>query len=288
MSGRQVTVTPTNSLGQSFDVQTYDFGPPPPPDTTAPSPPTSLTATAPAPNQVSLAWTGSTDDVGVTAYRLYRNGSTTALATSTTTTFTDPTVGPNTAYSYQVTAVDAAGNESASSNIATVTTPSSAGGIFDFAPTDDTTIDSAQPAAVLGTNIRLVADNSPTANTLLRFDVSGTGGCAVASAHLQMTVGSGTDDKSAYGGDVYATSSSTWSQATATWNNGPTSIGARVASVAGPVTQGVTYQWDVKPLVVGSVVSMMVKSTSGDGVRYSSKEGATAGAAPAFSTSCAA
>ena len=286
VEGRRVTVTPTNSLGGTFDVQTYDFGPPPPPDTAPPSAPSGLTATAPAPNRVSLAWTGSIDDVGVTAYRVYRNGSTTAFATSTTTTFIDTTAGPNTSYTYQVTAVDAAGNESAPTDVASVTTPSSAGAIFDFAPSDDTTVDSSQPAVVLGTNSRLVADNSPVTNTLLRFDVSGSGGCVVASAQLEMTVGPGTDDKSVYGGDVYATSSSSWSQATATWNNTPTSTGAKVASVTGAVAQGLTYRWDVKPLVTGNVVSLMLKSISGDGVRYLSTEGATAGQAPRLHLVC--
>ena len=31
IDGKKVTVTPVNSLGETFDVQTYDFGPKPPP-----------------------------------------------------------------------------------------------------------------------------------------------------------------------------------------------------------------------------------------------------------------
>ena len=41
-------------------------------DTTPPSPPTGLTATAAGPGQVNLNWTASTDNVGVSGYRVER------------------------------------------------------------------------------------------------------------------------------------------------------------------------------------------------------------------------
>src|SRR5579862_1912521 len=43
-------------------------------DTTAPTVPTKLTATTAFQNQISLAWTPSTDTVGVAGYRVYRGG----------------------------------------------------------------------------------------------------------------------------------------------------------------------------------------------------------------------
>ena len=43
-------------------------------DTTPPTAPANLTATAAAWNQVNLSWTASTDDVGVTGYQIFRNG----------------------------------------------------------------------------------------------------------------------------------------------------------------------------------------------------------------------
>ena len=64
----------------------------PGPDTQAPSVPQNLTANAPNPFQVNLSWNASTDNVGVTGYEVYRNG--TLLTTRTTTTFTDATVTP--------------------------------------------------------------------------------------------------------------------------------------------------------------------------------------------------
>jgi fibronectin type 3 domain-containing protein len=94
-------------------------------DATPPAKPTGLTATVVAgQNQVNLSWNATTDNVGVTGYRIYRNGSATALATvdGSTTSYSDTTVVGATQYSYTVTAVDAASNESTPSDPATVTT----------------------------------------------------------------------------------------------------------------------------------------------------------------------
>lgn len=91
-------------------------------DTTPPTAPGNLTATATGPGQVNLSWTASTDNVGVTGYTVYRNG-TQIGSTGTATTFSDITAQPATTYTYTVVAFDAAGNVSQPSNTATVTTP---------------------------------------------------------------------------------------------------------------------------------------------------------------------
>jgi chitodextrinase len=90
-------------------------------DTQPPSVPASLHATSVASTSVSLAWSPSTDNVGVTGYTVYRNG--VSLGTVSTTSFTDNTVSPGTTYSYTVDAFDAAGNHSAQSQPVQVTTP---------------------------------------------------------------------------------------------------------------------------------------------------------------------
>ena len=54
-------------------------------DTTAPTVPSSLTATAVSSTQINLSWSASTDVVGVTGYRVYRDGS--LVGTSLGTTF---------------------------------------------------------------------------------------------------------------------------------------------------------------------------------------------------------
>ena len=95
-------------------------------DTTAPTVPTGLTATAVGSGQVDLAWTASSDDRGVTAYTVYRDGGPVATVSGGTTSYSDTSVSPSTTYAYQVDAVDAAGNRSALSDPASVTTPASA------------------------------------------------------------------------------------------------------------------------------------------------------------------
>ncbi len=90
-------------------------------DTQPPSVPTSLHATSVSATSVSLAWSPSTDDVGVTGYTVYRDGA--PLAVVSATSWTDATVSAGTAYTYTVDAFDAAGNHSAQSQPLQVTTP---------------------------------------------------------------------------------------------------------------------------------------------------------------------
>jgi chitodextrinase len=91
-------------------------------DTQAPSTPTGMTGNAIDANSVNLAWTASTDNVGVAGYRVYRGG--TQIGTATTGTgYIDNTALPSTTYSYTVRAYDAAGSLSAASITASVTTP---------------------------------------------------------------------------------------------------------------------------------------------------------------------
>jgi chitodextrinase len=92
-----------------------------PGDTQAPSVPATITATAEAYNKVTVKWSASTDNVGVTGYVLSRNN--VPLANVVGTQYTDNNVLPGTRYTYQVSAYDAAKNSSAASSVTTVTTP---------------------------------------------------------------------------------------------------------------------------------------------------------------------
>ena len=92
------------------------------PDTTAPSVPTGLTANPVSTSQINLSWTASTDNIAVTGYQVFRDG--TQIGTATTTSFSDSGLAANTLYSYAVRAIDAAGNLSAlSSPPVSATTP---------------------------------------------------------------------------------------------------------------------------------------------------------------------
>jgi chitodextrinase len=99
---------------------------PPAPDTTPPSTPTGLTATAVSSSQIDLSWNGSTDNVGVAGYRIYRGGI--PVATVTATSYSDTGLQPSTTYDYTVAARDAAGNESPPSSSASATTLATCGG----------------------------------------------------------------------------------------------------------------------------------------------------------------
>ncbi|HZG77197.1 MAG TPA: fibronectin type III domain-containing protein, partial [Paenibacillus sp.] len=95
-------------------------------DTQAPTAPTNLTSPSKTSTSVSLSWSASTDNVGVTGYDVY-NGSTLAGSTSSTS-FTVSGLTANTQYTFTVKAKDAANNVSAASNAVTVTTDASGGG----------------------------------------------------------------------------------------------------------------------------------------------------------------
>lgn len=93
-----------------------------PSDTEAPAAPGNFTASAPVgAGEVRLAWSASTDNVGVAGYVIYRNGVT--IASTTSLIYSDVTAAANTNYSYQIKARDAAGNFSVFSLAASVTTP---------------------------------------------------------------------------------------------------------------------------------------------------------------------
>jgi chitodextrinase/glucose/arabinose dehydrogenase len=94
------------------------------PDTLAPSAPTGLVAANLTNLGLTLTWTASTDNVGVTGYEIYRG--TDKIGESTTTSFTVSGLEATTAYAFTVKAKDAAGNTSPSSATLNVTTPACA------------------------------------------------------------------------------------------------------------------------------------------------------------------
>ena len=120
-------------------------------DTQPPSAPATLAAAASA-TQITLSWTTSTDNVGVTAYQVERcqgagctNFAQIGSTTGTATTYTNTGLTAGTTYTYRVRAADAAGNLSSYSPNATATTQSTTDTQAPTAPTSLT-------ATVAGTN----------------------------------------------------------------------------------------------------------------------------------------
>lgn len=84
--------------------------PTPPPDTQAPSVPQGMAWTTITSSSIGLRWDASTDNVGVTGYRIYKNG--VLDGTTTGTTYSVSGLACATSYTIGLTAIDAAGNES--------------------------------------------------------------------------------------------------------------------------------------------------------------------------------
>src|SRR5882757_406168 len=116
-------------------------------DTTPPSTPAGLTGAAAGTTGANLSWSASTDNVGVTAYILLRNG--VQVATPATTSFADTGLSAATTYGYTVAARDAAGNLSPDSTSVSVTTASAA----DTAPPTTPTGLTGAVAGTTGSNL---------------------------------------------------------------------------------------------------------------------------------------
>ena len=89
-------------------------------DNEAPSPPEDLSYSSKTDSSVVLSWSASTDNVGVTLYRIYNGESVAEEVDGTTGTVQGLT--PLTTYNFTVKALDAAGNISAASDAISVTT----------------------------------------------------------------------------------------------------------------------------------------------------------------------
>lgn len=96
------------------------------PDTTPPSTPTNLTVSNEQETQVSLSWNASSDNVGVTAYEVFVDGSSLGTVTGTSATVTGLTAC--TSYNFGVRALDAAGNASGQDTEVGSTTGCTGGG----------------------------------------------------------------------------------------------------------------------------------------------------------------
>lgn len=97
------SASPANSKQSSNISVTIDNS-----DKQPPTAPTSLTVSSRAADSITLGWGASTDNTGVSGYRISRNG--TVLGTVSALSYTDATVAAQTTYTYSVVALDAKGN----------------------------------------------------------------------------------------------------------------------------------------------------------------------------------
>lgn len=95
-------------------------------DTAAPTAPANLKVSGVTSSSVTLTWSASSDNVGVTGYDVYQGSSVVLSVTGTTATVTG--LAASTAYSFKVVAKDAAGNRSPASATVNATTAAGNGG----------------------------------------------------------------------------------------------------------------------------------------------------------------
>jgi uncharacterized repeat protein (TIGR03806 family) len=138
--------------------------PPPVADTTAPTVPAGVTAVAQSSTQILVSWTASTDASGIGGYRVFRNGGATPVITVQTTSYTDNGLTAATAYTYTVSAVDAANppNESAASASASATTGNApAVGGLDGRPANTTCLAGDPPGSTVSIAVQRVFASLP-------------------------------------------------------------------------------------------------------------------------------
>jgi hypothetical protein len=111
------TANSSQPAGQLSELEVYG---PTTGDTQAPTAPSNLAFTQPQSGQIKLTWNSSSDNVAVTGYDVYLNGTLLTSVPATALTYTDNQPDTLTA-TYFVRAHDAAGNQSGNSNSVTRT-----------------------------------------------------------------------------------------------------------------------------------------------------------------------
>jgi chitodextrinase len=202
------------NLGQATSAQTFTVTS----DTTPPSAPTNLTKTGSSSTSITVSWTASTDNVGVTGYDLYKNGNSTGTTASTSSTFSGLACG--TSYPLAVDAFDAVGNKSgqasisASTSACADTTPPT---VSITAPVNGTTVSGAS-VSITAT----AADNVGVAGVQFQLDGNNQGAEDTTSPYSTVwdttTLGNGTHTLTATARDA-AGNTTTSTAITVTVNN---------------------------------------------------------------------
>lgn len=163
-------------------------------DTTAPTVPSNVIATVVSGTQINLAWTASTDAVGVTKYKVFQNGLQIANVTGSPPAAAYNVTGltPGTAYTFTVSAQDAALNESTQSTPVSATTPVAANHPIGLYVLDkyDAWLNATPPVAIpsfirgklLRTGWNILETSASSSNLVYNFSVIDT---ALAEAVTQ-------------------------------------------------------------------------------------------------------
>jgi hypothetical protein len=262
VNGTNVTVTPINSLGQSFDVINYAFTSGA--ESSPPTTPTNLAAAVVSGTQVNLSWSASTDNTGVRGYGIYRDGVLINTVEKNTLSYSDSSLNPATTYAYRVDAFDGSGNHSGLSASKSVTTQSTA--TYTFNPVADAYVAGDVTTTNYGRSATLKADGSPDYHSYLRFNVSDIVG-TVTNATLRLY----TTSSSATGYQVKRVSSQAWEEGTITYANAP-AVGTLIGS-SGNFASGSWTTVNVTSLITGNgTVDLAVSTTSSTIMNFNSRD----------------
>ena len=163
-------------------------------DAEAPSAPLNLAATVSF-NNVTLNWWPSSDNVGVTGYNLYQGGNK-VLTTSNTSAYL-PGLTPLTLFTFGVSAVDAAGNESLISNLNVTTAEDQTPDVI--APTQPGNL-----TADAGAYSVLLTWDASTDNTAVKGYVVSVDGFLFDTVTTTSVLVTGLDPEELYTFEVYA------------------------------------------------------------------------------------
>ncbi|MGG1551849.1 DUF7594 domain-containing protein [Paenibacillus ferrarius] len=122
-----------------------------------------------------------------------------------------------------------------------------------------------------GTTTSMNVYNSQNKAAYMKFTVSGAGTISDAILKVKCVTG-GTATIGAYAG----TGNNTWTESDLAWNNQP-AVGSLLESKNITFVAGTVYSFNVKPLVTANgTYSIILKSTEGSEVTFSTKEGSSA------------
>jgi hypothetical protein len=196
-------------------------------DASPPTTPTNVAANALSYSEVAVSWDASTDDVGVTGYRVYRDA--TLVASPSGTSATVNGLSGATLYAFSVAAVDAAGNASTQSAPVLATTPVPVPPTVSFSAAP-ATIAAGQPVTLTWSSTNASSCSAsdgwsgsrptsgsqavvPSATTTFILTCTGVGGAVSTSAQVTVTTPAPTVSLAASPAGIAAGESSTltWS-----------------------------------------------------------------------------
>ncbi|WP_031521746.1 DUF7594 domain-containing protein [Streptomyces sp. NRRL F-5123] len=219
------------------------------PDTRAPSVPQQVTA-AVAPTGVRVTWQTSLDlDDTALTYIVYRDGVKIGVVTASSTFWNEPRtsgtdtgVKPGTTYSYQVSASDGAGNASARSEAASVTTSGTPTATTVIVPADaDSYTNAAATAVNYGGDQQLAVRGSSAYRTYLHFKLpAAPTGMTLKSASLAVRT---TSDALANSADTLSVQhvAGSWTETGVTWANQPAPDAGSLGTLPAPTALQTDY-----------------------------------------------